>query len=388
MKHFELYGRKLDLQFVQGNCPTSPPDYDACNAAAQDVVKLKPFLIIWGTPLYGSVFDIWAKAGIPSFGGWQFDDSLFNTRRPFRYDPFMDGAQIGSHISEYYCKKLTGHNADHSGQVIHPQIGARGQVPRKLGIVTPEIEANVLAAKKVIAAVKACGGGDVPLFTYESDITRATEQTQATVSGLIQAKVTTVACMCDPIAPAFLTKGMTGSSYFPEFLIAGTQFIDADLVGRLYDQQQMAHAFGISSIGAPVNLDQSDAAKVWQDMGNTGHPCEKNGCGIEWAYVDLLGTAIQQAGPNLNPLTLEKGLQTMPADGGWEASGHKPTVVLNKFGQNDYTGVSDTREIYWDANAVSPVDGSNGAYVNVNGGRRYTLGQWTPGLAGIPVSPS
>lgn len=385
-KNFELYGRKIDAQFIQGDCPTTPPDYDKCNAEAQNVAKLHPFLVIWGTPLYGSVFDIWAKAGIPSFGGWQFDDSLFNTRRPFRWDPFMDGTQIGAHLAEYYCKKMVGHNADHSGQVIHATIGARGQVARKLGIITPEIEANVLAAKHVIAAVKACGGGEVPLFTYESNIETATQQTQTTVSNLIQNKVTTVACMCDPIAPAFLTSGMTGNSYFPEFLLTGTQFIDADLVGRLYDKQQMAHAFGISSIGAPVPLDQNDAAKVWQAMGQAGHPCEKNGCGINWAYVDLLGIALQQAGPNLNPLTLEKGLMSLPPDGGWDASGHKPAIVLGKYGQNDYTGVSDIREVYWDANATSPVDGSAGAYVNVNGGRRYILGQWSGNLDAIPVA--
>ena len=62
--------------------------------------------------------------------------------------------------------------------------------------------------------------------------------------------------------------------------------------------------------------------------------------------------------------------------------------MLGKYGQNDYTGVSDVREVYWDANATSPVDGSSGAYVNVNGGHRYTLGQWTGPLGGIPVAPN
>ena len=267
--------------------------------------------------------------------------------------------------------------------MIHPTIGARGNVVRKLGIVTPEIEANVLAAKRVIAAVKACSGTDVPLYTYVSDIERATEQTQATVSGLIRDKVTTVACMCDPIAPAFLTSGMTSNSYFPEFLLTGTQFSDADLVGRLYDKQQMEHAFGVSTIPAQVPLDQSDSAKVWQDMGQSGHPCEKNGCGIDWSYVNLLGTGLQMAGPRLDPSTFERGLLTLPPDGGWDKSGHRADVGLWKFGQNDYTWLSDTREVYWSPSKVSPVDGQQGAYVGVNGGRR-----WPPGLNGIPVEPS
>ena len=387
-KRYELYGRKIEPVFITGDCPTTPPDYDKCNAEAQQVVKAKPFMVIWGTPLYASVFDIWAKAGIPAFGGWQFDENFFNARRPFRYDPFMNGTEVGKHLSEYFCKKMARQNATHTGAIIHPQIGQRGQVPRKLGIVTPEIEANVLAAKRVASAVKECNGVDVPVFTYESDINRATEQTDATTSGLIQAKVTTVACMCDPIAPVFLTGGLTQKGYFPEFLLPGTQFMDADLVGRLYDKEQMRHAFGVSTIPAPVPLDSSDAAKVQQDMGGSGHPCGKNGCGINWAYINMLGHALQQAGPNLNPLTFEKGLLTMPASGGWEKSGKRPDVSLAKFGQNDYTWGSDTREVFWSASAVSPVDGERGAWVNVNGGQRYELGQWKgPGLQGVPVEP-
>jgi hypothetical protein len=384
-KHFETYGRKLDVQFVMGDCPTTPPDYDKCNAAAQEVVKMKPALVIWGTSLYASVFDIWAKAGIPSLGGWQFEQRFFNDRRPYRYDPFMDGTQVGAHIAEYYCKKMAKRKADHTGRIIHATIGQRGQVDRKLGIVTPEIEANVLAAKEVAAKVKDCGGVDVPVFTYESDIERASEQTAATVSGLIQAKVTTVACMCDPIAPAFLTNGMDGANYHPEFLLTGEQFQDADLVGRLYNPNQMAHAFGIRTINAQIPLDQQDAAIVWRDMGNQGHACGSNGCGIEWSYADLLGTAIQMAGPNFNPLSMEKGLLTMKPQGGWEASGHNHNVVLAKFGPNDYTSVSDTAEVYWDANKQSEVDGKNGAWVEVNGGRRYELGQWGGDLSAIPV---
>jgi hypothetical protein len=405
-KHFELYGRKIDAEFVLGDCPTTPPDYDKCNAAAQEVVKKKPFMVVWGTPLYGSVFDIWKNAGIVSFGGWQFDDSLFNSRRPYRWDPFMNGTEIGAHIAEYYCKKMAKSNADHSGAVIHPSIGTRGNVGRKLGIVTPEIEANVLAAKRVIAAVKACGGQvTASPYTYESDIEKATQQTQATVSKLVQDKVTTVACMCDPIAPAFLTTGMTGNSYFPEFFIAGTQFIDADLVGRLYDKQQMRHAFGISSIGQQKPLKDADPTRVWRDVGapadaakdaSQDHPCEDNGCGIQWAYVNLVGTALQMAGPNLNAATLERGLFTMPADGGWDAV-HDPTRVLLKFGPNDYTSVSDAREIYWSATSPSTVDAQNGqcpspdkcgAWISPNGGRRFTLNQWVGGLGEIPVEPN
>ena len=91
----------------------------------------------------------------------------------------------------------------------------------------------------------------MPVFTYQSDINRAAEQTRVTVAGLINAKVTTVVCMCDAIAPVFLTNGMTQNSYFPEHLLSGANLIDYDVLGRLYDPAQWAHAFGPSQLTKP-----------------------------------------------------------------------------------------------------------------------------------------
>jgi hypothetical protein len=387
-KHYELYGRKIVLEEVVGDCPTTPPDYDKCNAAAQEVVKKKPALIVWVTSLYASVFDIWAKAGIPSIGGSAFDAKYYNDRRPYRYDVAMGGTEAADHIAEYYCKKMVSSNADHSGRVIHPQIGARGNVKRRLGIVVPEIEANVATAQRVASKVKACAGGDSPIFTYASDIEKANEQTQATVANLIQNKVTTVVCMCDPIAPVFLTTGMTKNSYFPEFLLPGLGLLDYDLLGQLYDPQQMQHAFGPSHLAQPLTLDAGDPALVWRSEGHSGHACGNNGCGLNWAFLNAAGIAIQAAGANYTPLTLERGMLTLPPQGGWEPK-HNPSAVLYKYGPNDYTGTSDVREVYWSSTATTPTDGSKGAYLATDGGKRYELGHWpSNGLGAIPVAPN
>ncbi len=381
-KHFETYGRTVKYIRVVGNCPTSPPDYDACIAAAQEVVKLKPFAVIWGTSLYASVFDVWAKNGIISLGGEYFDQRFYTQRRPFRYDTFMDGTQSADHIAEYYCKKMAGGKATHAGRVIHPQIGTR-DTPRKLGVIVPEIEANVLNAQRVAAKVKECGGGDVPVLTYESDIERATEQTQATVSKLIAEKVTTVTCMCDPIAPAFLTKGLASNQYIPEFLMPGIGLLDYDKLGRLYDQRIMDHAFGPSQLGLNIPLDDTDQARAWRDVGREGHPCGQNGCGVSWTYFYLLGQGIHMAGPNLNPLTFEKGLlQDLPDSGG------TPESPLADFGPNDYTALGDEKEVYWSNTAQSSLDGQSGAYIPVANGKRFRLGQWAGGLDEIPVPAS
>jgi hypothetical protein len=202
------------------------------------------------------------------------------------------------------------------------------------------------------------------------------------VAALIQNRVTTVVCMCDPIAPVFLTGGLTSNSYFPENLLPGLGLLDFDKLGRLYDQQQMQHMFGPSHLGNAIPHNESDATRVWRDVGRSGEPCQS--CNLPWSYSSLLGTMIQNAGPNLNPGTVERGMLTAEPRGGWEQTGGRGEIVLTKFGQGDYTGLADYREVHWSGQARSPIDGRAGAYVPMNDGRRYQLGQ-LPGGFNIPV---
>ena len=44
---------------------------------------------------------------------------------------------------------------------------------------------------------------------------------QGTKPALAQQKVTTIVCMCDPIAPVFLTQGLSSQRYFPEHVLPG-----------------------------------------------------------------------------------------------------------------------------------------------------------------------
>jgi hypothetical protein len=188
--------------------------------------------------------------------------------------------------------------------------------------------------------------------------------------------------MCDPIAPVFLTTGLSNQAYYPEHLLPGLGLLDYDLLGQLYDKQQWQHAFGPSQLPTFGSLDDTDQARVWRAQGNSGHACGNNGCGLEWAYMGGFALMVQQTGPNLNPLTFEQGvLGNIPPFGG---SGR---AALMKFGPDDYTGISDEKEVYWDATATTPIDNSQGAYIAVGGDKRYTLGTWGNDLSGIPVNP-
>lgn len=377
-KHYELYGRKIKLIRYTGNCPTSPPDVPACKEAAREVIKMKPFLVVWATPLYGEVFDEWARAGIPSVGGWHFDDTYFTQRRPYRYDVFMDGTRTAELVGEYYCKKLANKPADHAGVVIHSSMGPNGRAtPRKVAVVTPEIDANIRAQTYLMDIISKCEGGDeVVRINYESDIERAQEQSESTTATLIAEKVTTIICLCDPIAPAIATAYYTSQNYFPEHLLSGSGLLDYDALGRLYDKAQWDHAFGPSHLSEPIAFGQTDASRVWRDAGNSGEPCKS--CNLPTGYFVFLAGILQGAGPDLNPLTIEQAVMRAKPQGGF------PGTSLIKFGPGDYTAISDAREVYWSEAAISKIDGKPGAYVALNNAKRYEIGQWTSDMA-IPV---
>ena len=387
-QHYEFYGRTVDLvQFGAEACPETPPDIAACRAEAQRALKEEPYAVIWPVPVYPTVFDEFAKAGVISLGAWHADNSYFAGRRPYRYDVFMDGTRTAEFVAEYYCKKMAGGNATHAGPIIHsdfPSAGARGAQPRRVGITVPDTPANMPVGHYLKSLIDKCDDNSAVVYGYDADIQRSTEQASAITARMIDDRITTVVMLSDPIAPVFRTNNMTRNRYFPEILLPGSGLLDYDKLGRLYDPQQMAHAFGPSHLQLYVDHTDSDASRIWRAGGGQGDAC--GSCNLYASYYIQLGAMLQMAGPNLNPGTVEAGMLSLPPSGGWERTGGDPHVVLTQYGRNDYTAVSDIKEVYWDAQARSRVDGRPGAYVPMAGSRRWQQGHVPRGF-NIPTPP-
>lgn len=378
-EHYEFYGREINIiRHMEKGCKQSPPDIPQCRAAARKAVEeFEPAVVVWPTPIYPDVFDEFAREQVVTFGGWHVDRQVFETRRPFRWDLNMDGTTSMDFVGEYYCKKLAGGNATHAGEVIHPTIGRGESTERKLGIVTREHEQNLSTAQHLAAQVSECAGESPPVITYDPDLGRRQEQSTSNTANLIDAGVTTVVCVCDPIHPVFETNSYTRQGYFPEHLVAGVGFMDVDDLARLYDQAQWEHAFGLSHVGNAVPDEERQAQTIWEASGRDGEaPCA---CGLEAAYPLLVGAMIQNAGADFNPRSAERGMFEAPDVGGWENTGD-PTLPLIRFAEGDYTALSDVREIHWDANATSESDGESGAYVALYEGERFTLGNLPSGF--------
>ena len=372
-ENYETYGRHVNLIFFHAEeCPNTPPDPPACRAEVRRMIEQHdPFMMLYAQVANPVVHEEAARNGVVSVGGWHRAIEFFEGQRPFRWDFNMDGTKTGDYVGEYYCKKLAGNDATHGGSPIHPTFGL-GDPPRRLGILTPESEQNVLASRHIQNLVQECSGEDSTLVTYETDVERAQEQAAAITARMIDDQVTTVLCMCDPIAPAFLTANFSTQQYYPEHLLGGVGYIDVDQVARLYDPSQWQHAFGPSHVTEPVPDEDSAKERIWRAAGNEGQS-PMNG-GLMSLYYPMAGSMIHYAGPELTAHNVERGMFDGPDRGGW-AKTQDPQRALVSFSEGDYTALSDIREVHWDNNRPSDFDGEPGSYAPLYDGERFVRGE-------------
>ena len=370
-KYYEHYGRKLEFIRYKSKCPVTPPDVVTCKEEARKVIAMQPFAVIWAQSVYPEVFDEFARAGIVSFGGWNFADSYFTERRPFRYDVFMTGTKAADHLVEYYCKKMANKPASNAGRLIHPTIGDRS-TPRKLGIIVNEQPPLAESARYIAKKVSECEGHRyVPeVVTFVGDIDRGAETQEAVTSKMINSKTTTVLCWCGPLEMTGFTKSFTGQQYYPEHLLPGIGFSDGDVFARLYDPAQWIHAFGPSHIADSRSTTEYQSYAAYKEAGDESHATIA--ALLYYLYMDLAAQTVQYAGPDLTPLTLERGLLSSPGTGGGE-----PKSILWDWGPNDYGGYADVREVWYDPTLQSEFDGKRGGYRVLNNHHRYRLGEWT-----------
>jgi hypothetical protein len=371
---YELYGRKLHIDFVQSPnaCTTSPPD-DSCftNDAKQIVAQYHPFAVFYeNNTNEPAFFTAMSSLGVVNWGGWGFPDSFDTQQRPYHYDLYTSGDVQAEEFGDWYCKRLANDTAKYAG----PALVAS---QRKVGILVQDNPLNVASAQHLQQIIKGCDRNGAQLFKYSSDTGTAANQAVTLVSQMKNGGVTTVAYFSDPIAPVYFTPSETSQGYQPENVVVGSGYLDLDPLGQSYDQTQWGHAFGIGDLGDSSSVSKTEAQTVWTDTGHSGSAYST--AFLPWGYLDNIAAGLQQAGPDLNPGTFEKAVLTLPAVGGTR---YQP---LLKFGPGDYTGVSDYRELYWSPTATSPFNGKPGTYVALNEGARYQQGQEPSGQLSLPA---
>ena len=395
-KRWELYGRTLvsmdgpganagsaqssscHFPYFQGQCNLTPPDIPCFQAEADTIASMGPAFVIGGS--YPQFFFRLAQDHIVVAGGSAGAENVpeadFQQLAPYYYNVFPSGSQTVQQLGEFYCKKLVNRPVQFAGKGAADVIPVVGSPPiRKLGIIYPSNNGDTViktVADQLVQIVSACGGKGTQEYSYASDITTAQTQSATTVAAIKQAQVTTVVCLCDPIAPVFLTNTLDQQGWHPEFLIPGSGLLDYDVLGQLYNKNEMRYAFGPSELTDAIPFAASDAVKAWQDAGNSGQPDQTEN--LAWAYFSLLGTAFQLAGPDPTVANIRAGLSSTPGEGGTPTE--ERINFLNPF---PWTGIKDFREVWFCPTATSPINGQPGAFEPAFGGHRFQLGQLSSG---------
>jgi hypothetical protein len=373
---YQTYGRKVELEFVQGTGTII--DDVAARADAQKAIDKKPFAV-WGSPPGASGWADELAANkiicLSCFGG-AFND-WWEERSPYAISVLMGSEQSTLVFADYVIKRLAGRPAEYAGD---PAFQGRD---RKFGSIYLDQGEE---SKKLSELFKATlAKSDVELseqIGYNPDPNRLQEQSAAQIARLKTAGVTTVFFTGDPIAPRTFTEEATRQEYFPEWVINGSILTDTAAFGRTYNQQQWAHAFGITSGAARIRDDEGGAIWKLHEWYHGKPPAAPDTYGVLWFQPATFYAALQAAGPNLTPQNFLDGLFT------GQQTRRSITQVSVSWGdkgiwpKTDYHGVDDFTEIWWDPDTTGPDEirkQDKGVYQFVDGGKRYLYGELPEG---------
>ncbi len=286
--------------------------------------------------------------------------------------------EYAEYTAEYVAKKLWGKKAEFAGDEQLPTQNFTSKT-RKFGLIYLEgtqgkIDPEGKRARDAFDQAFAKYGMH---FDKEVGYIYDPGRNQADVTNMIAQMrsegITTIVPVWDPLYPILITTEATRQQYFPEWFITGTGLSDTTTAGRLYDQRQWRHAFGISPLWVTwADVKNSDGYREFKN----GMPDAEPGVlvNIYRARVQTLFRGIHMAGPNLTNETFVKGELAYPATGG------EPRAPLVQLTRQFPTEIKDFVEVWYGADIRGPDERGNqgsGMVMKSEMGKRYRLGQWT-----------
>src|SRR4051812_18479028 len=373
-KHFQFYGRKLvfDIYNGQGSSTTEllGGGQDKAEADADTVKSKGDFADM--SAVSEPYADALAKRGIVGFGDPYLSQTWHAQHAPYIWSLASDGTFVAKMAAEYAGKRLCNKPAKWAGDDGNGK--SMSTKARNIATFAPENSWYQESVQVARQTAKKYGCPEGPNVEYQLDLGTMSNQAQNLIPKMKAQGVTTILCGCDPIMPVFLTGEMNREHYYPEFVIVGTALTDTDIVGQLWNQNEAVHAFGVSSLQAPVPPTQTIAYEAYKTVRQ-----DEPAFTVDLIYyqMEMLAIGVQMAGPTLNPATFEQGMFAFPPKVG--------PFGLWAYGPHDYTAANDVREVFWDSTKTSSYNNKQGAFVETFPGQRWKQGQIPPGDPPIPV---
>lgn len=367
---YEFYGRKVEI--VRYESTGLATDEVTARADAQRIVEeYKPFAVIGGPALTNAFADELAARNVTCISCGGGSSAWYAERDPYVWGIDGGAAQKQVHVAEFIGKQLAGKPAVHAGDEFVDTV-------RKFGLVYVEgsSESKILA-DQMVERLDAVGARPAEVLPYVLDPGSIQQTASQIIAKLKSSGVTTVILSTDPVAPRDFTREATAQEYFPEWIVAAATLTDTTAFGRSYDQQQWAHAFGVTSLAVRLNPDISGIYSVYKWF--TGEePPAGDSMGVFMPPFQLLFSALQSTGPNLTSENLATAIRSFQTDKAisqpWLSWGDHDI-----WDEPDYNGIDDATLFWWDPEAEGPDEirkVGKGMIVYVDGGKRYLPGEW------------
>ena len=366
---YQTYGREVQLEFIRGS--GNATDAEAARADAIRVAEeMQPFAV-WSSPAINAGWaEEMAARGILCIGCFPIPEPA-----PYIFTTTASDDQTSVQLTEYISKRLAGDPAIHAGdEAMQDQERVFGHLWLES---SPDSAVN---AGEQDDMLREAGVNLVESVPY--DIQRAGEQAPGIITRMKEAGVTSLIIEGDPSTPAIFTQAATDQEWFPEWIIGGSALTDTSAFARTYDQEQWAHAFGISSLAARTLPGAGGASGVYEWYFGE-EPQADQSAGVIVPNPQIFFGALQAVGPNLTRDAMVQALY------GIDLVGETYTQVGFAYGDHgyyptieppDHNGIEDFTEIWWNPDEVSTDEIGRegpGSYMYVDGGRRFLPGSWT-----------
>jgi hypothetical protein len=404
--HYVLWGRKVKIVTYNSTCQTVPPDTGCLLAEMDTIVQTyHPYAVAWGTTLCSVCFARLAQDHTIALGGVGFSTAFARANAPYFWSPGESSTNIEEGFAKFWCNQLTSKNTDRVVSFAEDKNAAQNFNGKKrvLGVIStndPDNE-NTVTNVLVPALNRDCGdGGSVAQhhYFYSQDISTAAQQINAGVSAMDSPSdpATDVVCLCDPVAPELLYSGEQQHNYYPENILADAQGMGVDAVAQNFEstasQSSLAcsnyqtgcefdDAFGVTSAPSLPPPSKEPGPITYTLGGGTNLPMKPYVATGTWELWNMLGSLIENTGPDLTPARMAAAAPSMGTIGGGK-TGHAEFG----FTKGNYDWTMDAAVVYWSKSTPSSYNGKPGTFIDIEGAR--FLPQNFPKLSEPPIPKS
>ena len=388
--HYQTYGR--EVQFTKEDASGDSSDDVAMKADAHRLADKGYFAAFTAAGTSGSsTFD----ATLNSLGVLCIActvsqaKSFYDKTKGYNFGALPMLREYYSVLAEYWGKRLVGNGrtAKWAGAPATPADVDLRKQPRKFGLIwlnanmgTVDPGAQEERDYFINRLLPQYGISGVVDASYNFDVTQGPQEAQTIIAKMNTSHVTTITMVADPLFPEFFTREASKEQYYPEWFISGTALTDTTFFGRIYDQDQWQHAYGVSPLWVFFEHEEaSDGYREYHHVCPQVMPgqCDpgKEGTGINvyrTALIELY-TGVEMAGPKLTPQTFAQGMYNYPATGG------SPAYPLVKMTPDSPVLIKDFTEVWWNRTGRGKDEvnqDNNGILMKAGGGKRYLFGQW------------